>query len=143
MRELDQYEKEFLENIAKKNPKKKGDGYFYFYYKGKQYKRSRVLMQLHLNKKLTPFEIVHHKDRKKENDNLDNLEVMNVYDHNILDKEKPDGWQPANTIKPEIIERIKEIASEMVKVNYSEIKRKLERDGIKISDFTIARYLKK
>ena len=99
-------------------------------------------MQLHLNKKLSPFEIVHHKDNNKENDDLNNLEVMNVYSHNRLDKEKPDGWQPANTIKPEIIKRIKEIASEMVKINYSEIKRRLDKEGIKISDFTIGRYLK-
>ena len=141
MIELSVYEKGLLEDISKRKSKKRS-GYFYFYYKGKHYKRSRILMQLHLNKKLSSFEIVHHKDRNKENDNIDNLEVLNISVHSQIDKEKPDGWQPANTIRPEIIKRIKEIASEMVKINYSEIKRRMEKEGVKISDFTIARYLK-
>ena len=142
MIELSVYEKELLEDISKRKSKKRSLGYFYFYYKGKQYKRSRILMQLHLNKKLSSFEIVHHKDGNKENDNINNLEVLNISVHSQMNKEKPDGWQPANTIKPEIIKRIKEIASEMVKINYSEIKRRIEKEGVKISDFTIARYLK-
>lgn len=128
--------------LSKKKAYKKDTGYYYFRYKGKNYKRSRVIMQLHLNKRLSQFEIVHHKDRDKTNDNISNLEVLNANIHSQIDKEKPDGWKPANTIKPDVIKRIKEIASEMVKINYSEIKRRLEKENIKISDYTIARYLK-
>lgn len=142
MRDLNSYEKELLEIIVKKKAHKKSSGYYYFSYKGKWYKRSRVIMQLYLNKILSPFEIVHHKDRNKENDSIENLEILNSSHHSQLDKEKPEGWKPANTIKPEVINRIKEIASEMVKVNCSEIKRRLEREGIKISDFTIGKYLR-
>lgn len=142
MRDLNSYEKELFELIIKKKAHKKSSGYFYFSYKSRWYKRSRIIMQLHLNKSLSPFEIVHHKDRNKENDSIENLEVLNSSNHSKLDKHKPEGWKPANSIKPEIIKRVKEIAAEMVKINYSEIKRRLDKEGIKISDFTIGRYLK-
>lgn len=142
MRDLDIFYREFLEKLITKKAYKKSSGYYYYYHKGKYYKRSRVIMQLHLKKILSPWEIIHHKDRNKENDNIENLEVLNNCSHSQLDKEKPLGWKPANTINSKVVKRIKELASDMVKINYSEIKRKLEKENIKISDYTIARYLK-
>ncbi len=101
---------------------------------------------LHLNKFLEIWELVHHKDGNKENDNIDNLEVLNHFEHaahhnNIVGK-KPKGWKPANTIKPEVVERIKQIAKDMVKINYSEISRKLFKEGIIVNSYTISKYLK-
>lgn len=40
-------------------------------------------MQLYLNKKLEIWEIVHHIDENKENDNIDNLEVINTKEFNF------------------------------------------------------------
>lgn len=142
MIELNKEYREFLEEISKRRAIKKSNGYFYYFYKGKGYKRARIIMQLHLNKILSPFEIVHHKDRNKINDSIENLEVLNISVHSQLDKNKPEDWKPANTINPEIVKKIRELSSQMVKINYSEIKRKLEKEGIKISDLTIARYIK-
>ena len=44
--------------------------------KRKYYKRSRILMQLHLNKKLEVWEIVHHINGNRTEDRIENLEIM-------------------------------------------------------------------
>ena len=59
----------------------KKNGYFVYTLRKKHYKRSRVLMQLHLNKRLEIWEIVHHKDENKENDDISNLEVLDTSIH--------------------------------------------------------------
>ena len=38
-------------------------------------------MQLHLNQRLELWENIHHKDKNKENDDINNLEVMDVSEH--------------------------------------------------------------
>ena len=77
MRDLTQEEREFFEKLLKLKPQKR-QGYLAFTHKKKHYKRSRVVIQLHLNKKLEMWEFVHHKDRNRENDDIENLEVINT-----------------------------------------------------------------
>jgi len=79
MKELKIEERKFFENLTKLKPTKKG-GYYYFIKNKKSYKRSRVLIQLHLNKKLEMWEQVHHKDEDKQNDSIENLEIIDTKD---------------------------------------------------------------
>ena len=44
----------------------------------------RVLMERELGRKLFPYEVVHHKDENKGNNNIENLEVMNNGEHKRL-----------------------------------------------------------
>ncbi len=143
-------EKAFLENLFKLKPQKR-NGYLVFqkYVNGKRYrvKRSRAVMQLHLNRKLNISELVHHKDKNKENDSIENLEILNQEDHVSKhyagrNNKKPKGWKPANTLRDEVIKRIKHHAKAMIKINYSEISRQLKAEGISVSDFTISKYLR-
>lgn len=112
----------------------------------RRFKRSRLIVQLHLGKYLESWELVCHKDGNKKNDDIENLEVLNHSEHNALhhnpnNQSKPNGWKPANTTPQEIIERIKEIASGMVKINCSEIARILKKEKININSVTVKRYL--
>ena len=79
MKDLIVEEREFLESLTKLKPQKQKSGYYRYtkQIKGKirHYKRSRVLMQLHLNKELEMWEVVHHKDGNRGNDKIENLEV--------------------------------------------------------------------
>jgi hypothetical protein len=73
--------REFLENLLKKSFYKR-KGYFCCDFEGKHYKRSRIVIQLALNKSLGIWEIVHHKDGNKENDSPENLEVIDTSNFN-------------------------------------------------------------
>ena len=149
MHDLTTEEKKFFEGLMKISFCKEKSGYYKCKYKGKHYKKSRLIMQLHLNKKLEPWEIVHHKDTNKENDLIENLELINEnlnsihasHHHAGNPNQKPKGWKPANTTKKEVIEKINRIASEMIKINCSEIARRLKKEGISISSFTAKKYL--
>lgn len=102
-------------------------------------------MQLHLNKKLEMWELVHHKDGNKKNDSIENLKVLNASEHNGKHSKKgikkPKDWKPANTLKKEVVNRMREIAKGMVKLNCSEISRRLKKEGLKANSFTIKKYL--
>lgn len=78
---LTKKEMEFLEMMLELKPTKK-NGYFIFQkqIKNKRYriKRSRIIVQLHLNRKIEIWEHVHHKDENKENDSIENLEVIDT-----------------------------------------------------------------
>ena len=74
-------ERAFLENLLKYKPQRNTQGYYHFVYKRKKYKRSRVIMQLSLNKKLNVTEIVHHINGDKSDDRIENLKVVNAYGH--------------------------------------------------------------
>ncbi|KKL27505.1 hypothetical protein LCGC14_2384500 [marine sediment metagenome] len=137
MRDLTDTEKSHLERLNELSFRKNTAGYFFcidsrISRSQKGYKRSRIKMMLHLGKWLERWEIVHHKDGNKENDSIENLEVLNQNIHASnhhagKNKEFPPGWKPANALKPEVIDRIREIAKEMREtdsqglVNYSEI----------------------
>ena len=86
MRNLTEKEKQFFEDLLRLKPQKQENGYYRYAKtikgKVKNYKRSRVLMQLHLNKKLDFWDVVHHKDGDKGNDQLENLEVIEFSVHN-------------------------------------------------------------
>jgi len=87
MKELTKEEREFFEMLILGNPTNH-NGYMNFnkQIKGRKYriKRSRIIMQLHLNKKLSIFEMVHHKDGNKQNDSIENLEIISPEEHNSL-----------------------------------------------------------
>ena len=144
MRELTKEEREFLEELLERTPTQH-QGYWRYRItkdgRNCSYKRARVLMQLYLGKTLETWELVHHKDQNRENDEISNLEVLNASQITNGNGKKPKGWKPANTLESEIVDKIKQIASEMVKINYSEISRRLEKEGIKVTSATIGRYL--
>lgn len=148
MRNLTPEEEKFLRNLQEKNACLH-QGYFSYRIKVdgtyRRYKRARVVFQLSTCKYLERWELVSHKDRDKQNDAIENLEVLNSFEvatkYPDKDYSKPENWKPANTTPPEVVNRIKEIASTMVKINCSEISRKLEKQGIKIASVTVKRYL--
>ena len=58
------------------------NGYCFVCVNGKTVRRNRYVMEKHLGRKLTSNEVVHHKDGIKTNDNISNLQVMTVFEHN-------------------------------------------------------------
>ena len=83
MEELSKEDRILFEGLLKTKPQKH-NGYMRFTKGVKHYKRSRVLLQLHLNKKLSIYECVHHKDEDKTNDSISNLEVIDSSEHTSL-----------------------------------------------------------
>lgn len=150
MRNLKEQEKIWLQNLTKYSARIQS-GYYRFQPRNKKYgntkyKRGRVLLMLHLGKWLERWELVCHKDGDKLNDAIENLEVLNNSEHNakhhnLNNQSKPEGWKPVNTTPKETIDKIKQIANHMVKINCSEISRILKKEGISITSFTIKRYL--
>lgn len=147
MRNLKPKEKEFFKHILTLKP---SEHLGYLSYRidvngvRKRFKHGRIILQLHLGKYLESWELVCHKDGNRRNDAIENLEVLNHAQLNSkghINGKKPNDWKPANTTKPEVINRIKQIASGMVKVNCSEISRRLKKEKIKITSYTIKRYL--
>jgi len=80
MRELTEEEKFNLNSLLKLKPQP-NKGYFYFVRNRKKFKRSRVFMQLHMGKKLDIWECVHHKNHNRQDDRIENLEVIDLSDH--------------------------------------------------------------
>lgn len=85
MKELSLNKRKELELIKEKGYPEIKHGYVYLTpwnsKSRKHYKRSRVLLQLHLNKEFEAWEHVHHKDGNKTNDSIDNLEVIKDSEH--------------------------------------------------------------
>ena len=151
MREITNEEIEFLQHILYNMKPEVVDGYFRYriYDNGirRVFKRSRLIMQLHLYKMLESWEIVHHKDGDRSNDSIENLEVLNASNHaakhHRVIGSMPKNWKPANTTPNHIQDRIKEISNGMVKINCSEISRRLKREGVEISSMAVKKYLPK
>ena len=108
MERLGIMERLFYEELIKRKPQRH-NGYMRFTKDRKHFKRSRVLIQLHLNKKLNIFEHVHHKDGNKLNDNINNLKVVESREHiskhhaGQKHKGKSGGHNKINTEKEEEI----------------------------------------
>lgn len=149
MRNLTTKEKQFYENLTKYRARIYNGYYKYMpknkTYGNKKYKRSRILMMLHLNKFLEPWEIVHHKDKNKLNDTIENLSIITSEMHaqyHSGDIGKKKNTPATNKTPIEIQKQIKKIASSMKKINYSKISRILKEQKINISSNTIAKYIK-
>lgn len=141
MRDLTQEEKEFLERIIKSCSHKRTNGYWYFTFRTKHYRKSRVLLQLYLNKKLEVWEHVHHKDGNNQNDSLENLEVKDSHNHHSdhtigLRNRKFKSRKISNKLSQEKINKILELSKEIK--HYSHIAK-----IVGVSDFTVAEYIKK
>ena len=66
---------DYLYAVVKDHPKAIDHGYVLHH---------RVVMENHLGRMLESNEIVHHKDHNKNNNTIDNLEVMTVAEHTKL-----------------------------------------------------------
>lgn len=60
---------------------KNREGYVRVYVDGKYVMQHRLVMEQALGRKLQKDEIVHHKDHDKENNSIENLELMSVREH--------------------------------------------------------------
>ncbi len=148
MRELTLDEIDFFKGLLKYS-KRINNGYYFFQprnrkYGNKKYKEHRILMQLHLNMKLEMWEVVHHIDGDKLNNNIDNLEVQLAGNHSSnhhAGSKKFGRFAPSNKLSKNIIDEIKELSRIILKSdgtpNFSKIGRKLD-----ISGFTVSKYLK-
>lgn len=85
MEDLTNNDKEFFKMLLNLTPQLK-NGYLNYIYKKKSYKLHRIKLMLHLNKKLNIYEIVHHKDNNKLNNDINNLEIMSPEEHISLHK---------------------------------------------------------
>ena len=102
-------------------------------------------MQLHLNKWLESFEIIHHKDGNKKNDSLENLEVQLLGDHvsnHHAGSHKIGKYSPSNKLNKSKVKMIFKLSKKFINKkgipNYSAIGREL-----KISGLTVSKYLNK
>lgn len=60
------------------------DGYITVMYKGKRIKRARLIMSLALKRELKTYEIVHHINCDKQDDRIENLQLMTKSEHRAL-----------------------------------------------------------
>ena len=147
MKSLTNEERKFLERVTQSHEHKR-ENYWYYTFRKKHYKRGRVLLQLHINKKLEIWELVHHKNKDKENDSIENLEVIDTKNfgfHSSLHHAGTRGRRnksrkKSNKLDEKIVSKIIELSKKYKresKSNYSKIGRELG-----ISGFTVCKYLK-
>lgn len=64
------------------------DGYLMRRYKGKPILEHRYQMEQHLGRELLPSEVVHHKDGNKQNNSIENLELLTSHSEHISRKHR-------------------------------------------------------
>ena len=90
------------------------------YGKRRAKRESRVIMEKHLERILEPWELVHHKDGKPDNNSIDNLEVLEWDEHTIMhhsNKTRPDQTKKsiqAHALMREEIKRLRGRNSELL-----------------------------
>jgi hypothetical protein len=84
-------------------------GYVMELHNGKWVRQHRLRMEKKLGRKLERWEVVHHRDDNKENNDLDNLRLMNDPDHKSLHSSKR-KHKPETKLK--MSKAAKEIASD-------------------------------
>lgn len=149
MRELNVCEIEFFKGLLKYSKRISQNGYYYFQpknikYGNTKYVEHRLLFQLYYNVKLEIWEVIHHKDRDKLNNNIDNLEVMMSSKHTSYHHAgsiKIGKFKPHNKFSKDKVNKIIKLSKIILKKdgspNYSKIGEKLSIAGL-----TVARYIK-
>ena len=67
-----------------KTGKTNSNGYIIIDKDGEQFLEHRLIMEKYLKRKLDRFEVVHHIDHNKKNNNIKNLQVLSFYQHNLI-----------------------------------------------------------
>lgn len=80
---MDEIERELRLRIIRNKPSLK-NGYYYFTHKLKHYKRSRIIKELQLGVVFDINEFVHHINKNKCDDRLENLKVISGSEHTSL-----------------------------------------------------------
>ncbi len=72
-------------------------------------RRSRAVMEKHLGRILKPSEMVHHKDGSKDNDVIENLEVMSLGQHNTVHKKGAKRKRHSDATRAKMSARAKQV----------------------------------
>ena len=106
----------------------------------KYVREHRLIMEKHLGRKLGIFEIVHHKDKNKSNNNLCNLEILSPEEHSSIHhagSKRPRGkdYTPVNKLTDKKIMKI-------IKLHMEGNKNSVIARRMKISSQVVKKYLK-
>jgi hypothetical protein len=108
--------------------------------RGKYIPTHRKVMEDYIGRNLSIFEIVHHKDGDKLNNNIENLQIVSREKHcelhhkDIKYKRRKEGYIPHNKISEELIKKIFELKKKGL--NYLKISIELG-----ISNMTVRKYI--
>lgn len=104
----------------------------------------RHVMELHIGRPLMPNECVHHKDRDKSNNSIDNLEIMTRAEHIKHHQERGEIPKAPTIVSDEIrieyCERLSYVtADEAKRIKYGGEKTSLLRKELGVSRFLVNR----